>query len=316
MNSTPPIVGIDVAKDHLDIAVSSDSSPSRLANDPAGFDLLIQRLRDLHPSLIVLEASGGWEMPVAVALSTAGFPLAVVNPRRVRDFARASGILAKTDPIDARVIVRFALAVHLEPRPLKDLHTQELSALVTRRRQLLDMITAERTRFHSASPPVRADLSAHIAWLEKRLASLDALLARSIKNSPLWHENDSILQSAKGVGPVLSSTLLAKLPELGSLSARQIAALVGIAPFNRDSGLFKGKRCVWGGRASVRSTLYMGTLVATRHNPVIRAFYLRLLAAGKCRKVALTACMRKLLVILNAMIRDRSSWNPSHALSS
>jgi len=232
----------------------------------------------------------------------------VVNPRQVRNFARAMGRLSKTDTIDARVMAYFAATVQPKPRPMPDAQTQELSAILARRRQVIEMIVAERNRLGVANEAVREGIQDHITWLEKELADVDNNLTRIIQKSPLWKEKDELLRSVPGVGPVLSVTLLADLPELGTLNRRQIAALVGVAPLNRDSGTFRGKRRVWGGRAKVRAVLYMATLVATRHNAAIRAFYQRLYTAGKEKKVALTACMRKLLTILNAVIRSRTPW--------
>jgi transposase len=258
--------------------------------------------------MVVLEATAGMEMPVAAALAAIGLPVAVVNPRQVRQFARATGRLAKTDAIDAQVLAQFAQAVQPPLRPLPDADTQQLNALVTRRHQLVEMLAAEKNRLAQAAKSVRIDIQEHIRWLERRLIDLDRDLAATVHESPIWRETDNLLQSAPGVGPVLSTTLLANLPELGRLNGKQIAALVGVAPLNRDSGRFRGKRTIWGGRARVRTALYMGTLVATRYNPVIRPFYQRLLAAGKPKKVALTACMRKLVTILNAMVRSQSSW--------
>ena len=236
-----------------------------------------------------------------------------MNPRQVRDFAKAAGRLAKTDALDAAVLAHFAAAVRPTPRPLPDAATQSLAALVTRRRQLVEMLTAERNRLGSAPRVLRAEIQAHITWLQRRLARLDTDLGQAIQTSPVWRAQDDLLQSVPGVGPVLATTLLASLPELGTLNRRAIAALVGVAPLNRDSGTFRGRRMVWGGRAAVRAVLYMGTLVAVRHNPVLRAFYQRLRAVGKLPKVALTACMRKLLTILNAMLKHQTRWTPSHA---
>jgi transposase len=266
--------------------------------------------------VVVLEATGGLECPLVAALAAAHLPVVVVNPRQVRDFARATGRLAKTDAIDARVLAQFGEAVEPQPRPLPDQATQELAALVTRRRQLVQMLTAEKNRLRIAARPVRRDIQQHIRWLERRLDDLDGDLRKTIQSSPLWRDRDQVLQSAPGVGFVSSSTLLANLPELGRLNHKEIAALVGVAPLNRDSGAFRGRRTVWGGRADVRAVLYMATLVASRRNPVVKAFYDRLVAAGKPKKVALTASMRKLLTILNAMVRSHASWqitNPTLA---
>jgi transposase len=258
--------------------------------------------------LVVLEATGGLEIPLTGVLAAAGVPVAVVNPRQVRDFAKAAGKLAKTDALDAQVLAHFAEVMRPEPRPLPDAQTQTLAAILARRRQLVEMLTAEKNRLGSARPPVRKSLRTHIAWLERELAHTDSDLAHAIRESPVWREKDELLRSTPGVGPVLTTTLLADLPELGALTSKQITALVGVAPLNHDSGTWRGKRAVWGGRAQVRAVLYMGALVAARFNPVIRAFYQRLCAAGKAKKVALTACMRKLLTILNAMMKHRTAW--------
>jgi transposase len=269
---------------------------------------VVEQLRALSPTLIVLEATGGVEVSLTSALAAAGLPVVVVNPRHVRDFARATGQLAKTDALDAQILAQFAEVMRPERRPLPDAQTQALAALVTRRRQLIEMLTAEKNRLSMAPPPVRKSLRAHITWLERELAHTDTDLAQTIRQSPVWREKDELLQSVPGVGPVLTSTLLANLPELGTLTSKQIAALVGVAPLNRDSGTLRGKRTVWGGRAQVRAVLYMSAIVAARFNPVIRAFYQRLQTAGKAKKVALTACMRKLLTILNAMLKHRTPW--------
>lgn len=303
--------GIDVAKDSLDVAQRPGTEVWHLSNDEAGIASLVQRLVQVRPASVVLEATGGLEMPLVAALVAAWLPVAVVNPRQVRDFARATGRLAKTDAIDAQILARFAEAVRPPIRPLPDAATQELSALLTRRRQLVEMLTAEKNRLRTATRAVRSDIQDHIRWLESRLSDLDRELAETIRSSPAWRTQDNLLQSTPGVGPVVSTTLLAALPELGALNRKEIAALVGVAPLNRDSGSFRGKRTVWGGRPQVRAVLYMATLVASRRNPVIRAFYQSAcggLAAGKPKKVALTACMRKLLTILNAMIRHRTPW--------
>lgn len=301
-------VGIDVAKDRLDLAWRPTGERWAVPNTERGIRAIGRRLRTPAPALIVLEATGGLELPLTGALAAAGLPVVVVNPRQIRDFAKATGRLAKTDTLDAAVLAQFAEAVRPPVRPLPDAATQALSALLLRRRQLIGMLTAETNRLGSAPAPVRTAIAAHIRWLESRLAELDADLGRTIRESPLWREKDDLLQSTPGVGPVLARTLLASLPELGTLTRQQIAALVGVAPLNRDSGQCRGRRRVWGGRAHVRAALYMGTLVATRYNPVIRAFYQRLCAAGKAKKVALTACMRKLLTILNAMLKHQTLW--------
>jgi transposase len=281
MSDTENFIGIDVAKASLDIAIHPEGTIWSCRNEEAEFAALAKQLRKRVPKLIVLEATGGLEIPAVAALASAGLPVVVVNPRQVRDFAKATGQLAKTDHIDARVLARFGEAVRPAIRPLKDEKTRELDALLTRRRQLTDMLTAEKNRLSSAPKSVRKDIKTHIVWLEKRLRDANNGLNGAIKDSPVWCEHDEILQSTPGVGPVLSVTLLAELPELGALNRRQIAALAGVAPFNRDSGRFKGKRAIWGGRAEIRSVLYMSTLTAVRCNPVIRAFYQRLTKAGK-----------------------------------
>ena len=306
-------VGIDVAKERLDVAPRPVGAGWQVANDERGVVELVARLDQLRPALVVLEATGGMELPLVGALAAAGLPVVVINPRQAREFAKATGRLAKTDAIDAQVLAHFAEAVRPRLRPLADAAAQELSALMTRRRQLIEMLTAERNRLRTAAPAVRPDIQEHIRWLERRLADLDGDLSQTIRSSDIWREKDDLLQSAPGVGPVVSTTLLADLPELGALNRKEIAALVGVAPLNRDSGTLRGRRTVWGGRSKVRSALYMATLVATQRNPVIRIFYQRLLSAGKPKKVALTACMRKLLTILNAMIRSRTPW-PAHAI--
>ena len=270
----------------------------------------MRRLKTLSPALIVLEATGGLELPVVAALGAAGLPVVVVNPKQVRDFAKAIGKLAKTDLLDAEVLALFAERVRPTPRPLPDAEARALSALLARRRQLIVMLTAERNRLSRALPSIRPGVEEHIAWLKEKLRALDEELAHAIRQSPLWRERENLLRSIPGVGPVLTFTLLAELPELGTLDRKQIAALVGVAPLNRDSGVLRGKRTVWGGRAPVRAALYMAALVATRFNPVIRSFYERLRTAGKAKKLAITACMRKLITIINAMLKHHAPWNP------
>lgn len=313
MQPTPLFVGIDVSKERLDTALRPSGERWATPNDDRGISQVCRRLQTRAPALIVLEATGGLELPVVGALAAAGLPVVVVNPRQVRDFAKATGRLAKTDTLDAAVLAQFAEAVRPVPRPLPDAETQALSALLTRRRQLLEMRTAEQNRLGQARPPVRTEIQAHIAWLNRRLAHLDDELGRAIRESPVWREREQLLQSAPGVGPVLARTLLASVPELGTLNRKQIAALIGVAPLNRDSGSRRGRRKVWGGRAPVRAVLYMATVAASRCNPVIKAFYARLLAAGKAKKVALTACMHKLLLILNAMVKHQSTWRENIA---
>lgn len=308
MTDSSVYVGIDVAKAHVDVAARPTMEPWRATNGAPGIARLVARLDHLRPTLIVLEATGGYERPVAAALTAGGLPVAVVNPRQVRDFAKATGRLAKTDTLDAHVLAHFAAAVQPPARPLPDADTQALAAILTRRRQLVAMRTAEENRLHTALAAIRARIAAHLAWLEAELKEIDAELAQAIADDPIWRERDALLRSVPGVGPVLAVTLLAELPQLGSLNRHQVAALAGVAPLNRDSGTRRGIRTVWGGRARVRGALYMAALVATRYNPVIRAFYERLCAAGKPKKVALTACMRKLLTILNALLAHRTPW--------
>ena len=310
MEDSRIFVGIDVSKDRLDVADRPAGEVWQVSYDSRGISDLVERLGELSPYLVVLEATGGLELTLTGELAAVGLPVAVVNPRHVRDFARAAGKLAKTDALDAQVLAHFAEAMQPEPRPLPDASAQEFRAMVTRRRQLLEMITAEKNRFRTATHRVRPQVQGHIRWLEESLEGLDKDLGDLIRSSPLWRAKEKVLRSTPGVGPVLSMTLLSDLPELGVLNRGEIAALVGVAPFNRDSGTLRGKRKVWGGRGQVRAALYMAALVATRYNPVLREFYQRLCAAGKPKKVALTACMRKLLTILNTMVRDHRHWNP------
>lgn len=309
MEVTPIFVGIDVSKAGLDVAVRPVGNREFVANDAAGIEILLQRLRELQPALIVLEATGGVERAVTRALASAEFPVVVINPRQVRDFAKATGQLAKTDTIDAAVLARFGEAVRPALRPLPDEVTWELRAVVTRRRQITEMIVAETNRLSGASKGVRKRINAHLRWLEAELKRADKDLDQSIRQSPIWRENEDLLRSVPGMGPVISRTLLAELPELGRLNRKQIAALVGVAPLNRDSGTLRGRRSIWGGRATVRAALYMGALVASRRNAIIQTFYRRLRNAGKAPKVALVACMRKLLTILNAMIKHKTHWS-------
>jgi transposase len=308
MSESTVFVGIDVSKAQLDVAVRPDGGRFTVQNDEPGITTLVERLRALQPHLVVLEATGGLEVPLVSALAAVAVPLVVANPRQVRDFAKATGQLAKTDTLDAQILARFAETVRPTPRPLPESSTQELNAMLTRRRQLIEMLTAEKNRVGSASRRVRKGIQAHITWLERRLTETDDDLSTMIHASPVWREKDDLLQSTPGVGPILATTLLASLPELGTLNRKQIAALVGVAPFNCDSGTLRGKRMVRGGRASVRAVLYMSALVAARYNPVIKAFYRRLRQGGKPAKVALTACMRKLLTILNAMLKHQTPW--------
>lgn len=312
----PYYVGIDVSKARLDVALLPTGESFAVANDEDGFDELLGRLEDPRPALVVLEASGGFERPAAAALAAWGIAVCVLNPRQTRDFARATGKLAKTDALDAKALARFAEAVRPAPRTLPDTEAREFQAILARRRQIVQMMTAEKNRLGAAtSRAVGRRIEAHIRWLEKELSRTDRDLDKAIESSPTFKENEALLRSVPGVGPVLCRTLLAELPELGSLSPRELSALVGVAPLNRDSGALRGRRSVWGGRARVRQALYMGALIASRHNPAIKGFYQRLLRAGKPKKVALVACMRKLLTILNAVMRDRTPWRCPHALN-
>lgn len=308
MTHAPVFVGIDVCKARLEVALRPSLDRWTVPHDDAGIRALVARLGAVSPTLIVLEATGGLEGVLTGALVAAGLPVVVINPRQARDFAKATGQLAKTDAIDADLLAQFAEGVRPAVRPLPDAQTQALAALIARRRQLIEMRTAESNRLGSAAKRVRPGIVAHLRWLDRQLARVEEDLTHAIRQSPVWRERDELLQSTPGVGPVVTTTLLAELPELGTLQGKQIAALVGVAPLNRDSGLMRGKRTVWGGRASVRAALYMSALVAVRHNPVIKAFYHRLRAAGKAPKVALIACMRKLLTILNAMLKHHTPW--------
>jgi transposase len=315
MTESDRYVGIDVASTHVDVFVRPDGGARRFESE-GGFDELVAFLAPFAPKLVVLEATGGYEGPVAAALAAGGMPVAVVNPRQARDFARATGKLAKTDAIDAAALAHFAEAVKPEARPLADEGTRELSALVTRRRQLVEMRTAEQARLRiCTSRATKEDLKKHIAWLNKRIKDHDKDIGTTVRRSSLWREKDDLLRSIPGLGSVSSSTLLALLPELGSLDRRKISALVGVAPFNRDSGKLRGRRTIWGGRADVRAVLFMAATVAVKHNPPLRAMYARLLAAGKAKKVALVACIRRLLAIANAVLRDSSAWEPQRHLT-
>lgn len=301
-------VGIDVSKERLDVAMRPSGESESVSNDKDGIEALVKRLREVGPSLIVLEATGGLERGVTRGLASAELPVVVVNPRQVRDFAKATGQLAKTDRIDALVLARFGEAVRPALRPLPDEVSQELRALIARRRQITEMIVAERNRLSRASKSVKKRIDAHIRWLEAELDRADKDLDQSIGQSPIWREKEDLLRSVPGIGPVISRSLIAELPELGELNRKQIAALVGVAPLNRDSGTLRGRRRIWGGRATVRAVLYMAALVASRRNAVIGGFYKRLRNAGKAPKVALVACMRKLLTVLNSMIKHRTCW--------
>jgi transposase len=305
-------VGLDVAKDRLDLHVRPGGEAFSVSHDEPGLTALLDRLRTLAPTLIALEATGGYEATVAATLASANLPVAVVNPRQIRDFARATGLLAKTDTLDARVIAHFAEAVRPAVRPLPDAQLQHLGELVTRRRQLVEMLGAETNRRRlTRTPALQRRLDAHLAWLERALRELETDLHDTLRSSPVWRETENLLTSVPGVGPITALTLIAELPELGRLDRRRIAALVGLAPFNRDSGTFRGRRTIRGGRASIRRVLYMATVTATRYNPVIAGFYHRLRTTGHPGKVARTAAMRKLLTILNAILRDHRPWQPA-----
>jgi len=308
MNKERVYVGIDIAKANLEIAVYASETRWQFSNDEEGISHTTELLKELSPNLVVMEATGGYETPLAYTLKAHGIAVAIINPREVRDFAKATGKLAKTDTLDAKVLAHFAAAIEPEPRPISDEESQELGAILARRRQISEMLTMEKNRLHTARKIVRARIKAHIAYLEKEMVKAETGLQNKIQESPIERAKYNLLRSVPGVGPILCTTLLIDLPELGTLNKKQVAALVGVAPLNRDSGTLRGKRTVWGGRATVRRTLYMATLVATRCNPVIKTFYVRLCAAGKAKKVALTACMRKLLVILNAMLQHGTPW--------
>ncbi len=311
---TPSVwVGIDISKAQLDMAVEPGGDSLTVPYDGPGLATLITRLSRLAPSRIVVEATGGLERALLRVLVEAALPVVAVNPRQVRDFAKATGQLAKTDALDAQVLARFAAVIQPPERTLPDLQTQELAALLARRRQVLAMQRAEQNRLDRAAVPVRKRIQAHLRWLSTELVRLEGDLDDMIEQSPAWRTREELLQSVPGIGPVMSRTVLAELPELGLLNRKQVAALVGVAPFNRDSGRLRGQRTIWGGRAPVRTALYMATLVATRWNPVIRQFYQRLRAAGKAPKVALVAAMRKLLTILNAMMHHGTQWHPTIA---
>lgn len=310
MNETRVVAGIDVSKGQLDVALLPGAERLQVANDPAGIGELVKRLKSAGVELVVMEATGGYETAVATAIAGAGLRLAVVNPRQVRDFARATGKLAKTDRIDAELIGAFGQAIEPQITALPDEDSRELEALLTRRAQLIAMRTQETNRLGLTTGPMRKQIKTHIAWLDRAIDALDTDLTAKLHNSPAWRIKDDLLQSMQGVGPITSCTLVSALPELGRLDRRAIAALVGLAPFNRDSGTLRGRRSIWGGRARVRSVLYMATTSAVRCNPVIRAFYQRLIQRGKPHKVAMVACMRKMLIILNAMARTNTPWTP------
>lgn len=308
--STASFIGIDVSKDRLDIFIRPLNEKIQVGNDDESIDLLVKRIKTHSPELIVMEATGSYHRLLLARLVAANLPAIAINPRQARDFARAMGRLAKTDGIDAEILADFADKVRPDIRMMPEQITEELDALCTRRRQLVAMMAAEKNRAQVGPAAIRARIRKHIAWLEDQIHELENDLARQIHSTPAWREKDDLLRSFKGIGPTTSHTLLASLPELGHLNRCQIAALVGIAPFTRDSGKYRGQRHIQGGRLEVRCVLYMATLAAIRSNPVIRAFHHRLIAAGKAKKVAITACMRKLLTIVNAMVRHRTLWNP------
>ena len=320
MSSPSPVnIGIDVSKEMLDIAVHETETNWTSKHEFSEFSTLLESLQPMNPTRLIIEASGGVENVLVSYLAAAGLPVVVVNPRQVRDFARATGQLAKTDRIDALVLARFGATIAPDIRQLKPAETQELEALVARRAQLVSMLTAERVRLQQAQQQRRraivADLKAHISWLEKRLDKCEGDLSQRLRSSSVWRTSEERLRSVPGVGPVTTLVLISELPELGQLPDKQIVALCGLAPHARDSGKWHGKRTTRGGRARVRTALYMAALVATKHNVVIKTFYRRLLRAGKAKKLALTACMRKLLVILNTMFRNQTSWQPPRLVS-
>jgi transposase len=303
-------VGVDVAKSALDVAVTDSGETWQFVNDDEGISQAVHYIASVKPAGIILEATGNLEMPLAAALQASRLPVAVINPRQVRDFARATGVLAKTDRIDARILALFGMQIKPEVRLLPDQKAREMSSLLARRRQLIEMLTAENNRLLQADISIRPGIEIHIKWLKEAISAINDDLDQQIQSSSSWLEKDNLLKSVPGVGKVVSTTLLIELPELGTLNRRKIAALVGVAPLNRDSGTLRGKRTVWGGRAKLRAVLYMAALVGVRRNPVMATFYERLLKAGKVKKVALVACMRKLLTILNAMMRTMTVWNP------
>ena len=308
MSPSSVFIGIDVSKNQLDVAIRPHQVSFAVTNNDAGIQELVQRCRELEPVSIVLEATGGYENMVALALGAAGLPISVINPRQARDFAKALGRLAKTDKIDAACLAHFAQLLDPLPLALPTAEQEKLSLLTTRRRQLVEMITMEKNRREHAPPPILSHIQRHIAWLQAELKQLERQINDFIKKTPMWQEKLKILKSVPGIGTITTSILLAELPELGVLDNKKIASLVGVAPFNHDSGKFKGRRRIKGGRKLVRDKLYMATLVATRWNPVISAYYQRLLQAGKAKKVALVACLHKLLNIINTMVKKNSLW--------
>lgn len=316
MQKNQEYIGVDVSKESLDMVVYSTGEIRSFSNDEAGIAEATIWLKQVKPTITVMEATGGMEVSLYVALQEANLPVAVINPRQIRDFAKSMGILAKTDKVDAKVLARYAATIQPEARPLPDEEARQLNTLVRRRRQLVEMIIAESNRVTTTrDKTMKQRIHAHIDWLKQELAGIDKGISQMMKENPVWHAKDKLLQSVPGVGPVLSATLIAELSELGSLNRKKIAALVGVAPLNRDSGKHRGERSIWGGRCSVRQPLYMATLTAARFNPNIRGFYERLLTNGKTKKVALTACMHKLLMILNVMLKHNSYWSCNYAVS-
>lgn len=313
MGASETWIGIDVAKAWLDVADTNQERGWRVANDGDGIAALVADLAARVPRLVVLEATGGHERAVTAALTVAGIAVAVVNPRQVRDFAKATGQLAKSDALDARILALFAQRVQPPARPLPDPVAQELAALLARRRQVLEMRTAEQNRRPRLPARLRPALDAHLVWLSQQLAELDRELDQTLRASPVWREKEDLLRSIPGIGPVVARTLLGELPELGTCDRWEAAALAGVAPLNADSGTRRGKRCTWGGRGTVRAALYMAAISASRHDPVIRPYYRRLRGQGKPVKVALVACMRKLLTMANAILRDGVPWSPTMA---
>lgn len=303
-------IGIDISKEHLDVATTTKNG-WRFDYTEAGITSLLATIQTPELELVVLEATGGLEHTLDSELASEGVAVSIVNPRQVRDFARSTGTLAKTDRVDAKVLALFAERIRPEARPLPSEEQRVLAELVARRRQIASMIHAERSRLGRAGAAVRPDIEAHIGYLEGRLDEANRAIEEAIKASPIWGADDDLLQSVPGIGRTTSATLIAELPERGRRSPREITALVGLAPYNRDSGTLRGTRAIWGGRGSVRKTLYMATLVAVRHNPALKEHYNQLLERGKAKKVALVACMRKLLIWLNAIMRERQHWNPA-----
>ena len=307
-------VGIDVSKSTLDVCIEPAVQTLHVAYDEAGIKQIVVRLKEVNPTLIVMEATGGLEVRIATELASQGLPVAVINPRQARDFAKATGQLAKTDKVDAAMLAAFAQAIRPQVRSLKDADTRALDDMVTRRRQLIDMRVQETLRLGTAaSKPLEKSLNKHIVWLDKRIAEIDTDLASRLRKSDVWRTKDDLLRGIPGVGPVTTLTMLAKCPELGLLNRREIAALTGVAPLANDSGKHRGKRFIWGGRADVRAVLYMAAISAIQHNDAIKAFAERLKKAGKPPKVVIVACMRKLLTIMNSMLKNNTPWNPKNA---